>query len=120
MKIPSQYALSYPERYKLPDFDFNIKEFSNLELYDVDMEKFSCIALAFDAIKKGGSNPVVLNVANDLAVELFLNKKIKFNQIPELIKDAMNNHKHIDMPSLSDILSITKLTENYINSRFKL
>ena len=86
MKIPIQYALSYPERYKLPDFDFNIKEFSNLELYDVDMEKFSCIALAFDAIKKGGSNPVVLNVANDLAVELFLNKKIKFNQIPELIK----------------------------------
>ena len=119
MKIPIQYALSYPERYKLPDFDFNIKEFSNLELYDVDMEKFSCIALAFDAIKKGGSNPVVLNVANDLAVELFLNKKIKFNQIPELIKDAMNNHKHIDMPSLSDILSITKSTENYINSRFK-
>ena len=46
-------------------------------------------------------------------------QKIKFNQIPELIKDAMNNHKHIDMPSLSDILSITKLTENYINSRFK-
>ena len=118
MKIPIQYALSYPERYKLSDFNFNIKEFSNLELYDVDMDKFNCIALAYDAIKKKGSYPVVLNVANDLAVELFLNHKIKFNQIPKLIKDAMDNHKHIDMPSLSDILSITKLTENYINSKY--
>ena len=118
MKIPIQYALSYPERYALSEFDFDISEFSNLEIHDVDMKKFSCISLAYDAIKKGGSYPVVLNVANDLAVDLFINKKIQFNQIPIIIKDAMDNHKNINMPTLSDILSITKLTENYINSKF--
>ena len=118
MKIPIQYAFSYPERYKLPGINFNISEFSNLEIHDVDIKKFKCIKLAYNAINKGGSLPVVLNVANDLAVELFLNKRIKFNQIPSIIEDAMDNHKHIDMPTLSDILSVAKLTENYINNRF--
>ena len=118
MRIPIQYAFSYPDRYELPEFNFDITEFSNLEIHDVDMKKFSCIKLAYDAIKKGGSFPVVLNVANDLAVELFLNKKIKFNQIPEIIKDAMDNHNKINMPTLSDILSLTKLTETYINNKF--
>jgi len=118
MRIPIQYAFSYPDRYELPEFNFDITEFANLEIHDVDMKKFSCIKLAYDAIKKGGSFPVVLNVANDLAVELFLNKKIKFNQIPEIIKDAMDSHNKINMPTLSDILSLTKLTETYINNKF--
>ena len=118
MKIPIQYAFTYPERYQLPEFDFDITEFSNLELHDVDMQKFLCIKLAYDAIDRGGSFPTVLNVANDLAVQLFLDRKIKFNQIPEIIKDAMVNHKNIDMPTLSDILSVTKLTENYIYNKF--
>jgi len=120
MKIPIQYALSYPERYQLSEFDFNIKEFSNLEIYDVDMEKFSCIKLAYDAINKGGSAPVVLNVANDLAVQLFLNEKIKFNQIMKIIKDVIDKHNSIDSPTISDILSLTKWTENYINSTYLL
>ena len=59
-----------------------------------------------------------LNVSNDLVVDLFLNEKISFVQIPDIIKDCMNNHSFIDSPTLSDILSLTKWTENYINSKY--
>ena len=62
----------------MPDFDFNIKEFSNLELYDVDMEKFSCIALAFDAIKKGGSS--IQNFTNTDGDTGFFQKQFKVYQ----------------------------------------
>jgi 1-deoxy-D-xylulose-5-phosphate reductoisomerase len=76
--------------------------------------------LSFDAINKGGSNPVILNISNDIAVDLFLNEKITFTQIPDIIEECMNNHSYINSPVLSDILSLTKWTENYINERFEL
>ena len=118
MRLPIQYALSYPDRYELNDLKFDIKKFSKLDIEPIDLDKFRCVKLAFEAIKKGGSLPVVLNVSNDLVVDLFLNEKISFVQIPDIIKDCMNNHSFIDSPTLSDILSLTKWTENYIKSKY--
>ena len=118
MRLPIQYALSHPERFEIHDLKFDITEFSNLELTKEGLEKFRCIDLAFDAINLGGSYPTILNVSNDLAVDLFLNKKIRFLDIPEIIGDCMNRHNYIEFPLLSDILSLTKWTENYINRKY--
>ena len=120
MRLPIQYAFSFPKRYELNDLTFDIKKFSRLDIEPVDLNKFKCLKLSFDAINKGGSNPVILNVANDIAVDLFLNDKITFIQIPDIIEDCMSNHSYINSPKLSDILSLTKWTKNYINERFVL
>jgi len=120
MRLPIQYAFSFPKRYELNDLTFDIKKFSRLDIEPIDLDKFKCLKLSFDAINKGGSNPVILNVANDIAVDLFLNNKIKFIQIPDIIEDCMSNHSYINSPKLSDILSLTKWTKNYINERFVL
>ncbi|MAN35681.1 MAG: 1-deoxy-D-xylulose-5-phosphate reductoisomerase [Candidatus Marinimicrobia bacterium] len=120
MRLPIQYAFSFPERYNLDNLRFDIKDFYKLNFEILDLDKFKCVKLAFDAIKKGGSFPVVLNVSNDIAVDLFLNKKIGFTQIPNIINDCMNNHSFIKSPQLSDILSITNWTKNYIKEKFKL
>ena len=118
MRLPIQYALSYPDRYELNDLKFDINKFSKLDIEPIDLDKFKCVKLAFDAIKKGGSYPVVLNVSNDLLVDLFLKGKISFLEIPNIIKECMYNHTYIDSPALSDILSLTKWTENYINTKY--
>ena len=118
MRLPIQYAFSYPDRYELNDLKFDINKFLKLDIEPIDLDKFKCVKLAFDAIKKGGSYPVVLNVSNDLLVDLFLKGKISFLEIPNIIKECMYNHTYIDSPALSDILSLTKWTENYINTKY--
>ena len=118
MRLPIQYALSYPDRFDIDDLKFNINTFSKLELFKDGLEKFKCIDLAFRAINLGGSYPTILNVANDLAVDLFLNKRVSFLDIPIIIEDCMNIHNYIEFPQLSDILSLTKWTENYINRKY--
>ncbi len=118
MRLPIQYALSYPDRFEMNDLKFDISKFSNLEFSQKELDKFECIDLAFRAINLGGSYPTILNVSNDLAVELFLNNKIKFLDIPKIIKDCMDSHNYIKLPLLSDILSLTKWTENYINRKY--
>jgi len=120
MRLPIQYAFSFPKRYELNDLTFDIKKFSRLDMEPIDLDKFKCLKLSFDAISKGGSNPVILNVANDIAVDLFLNKKITFIQIPDIIEECIDNHSYMNSPKLSDILSLTNWTKKYINERFEL
>ena len=114
MRLPIQYAFSYPERYKMNNInnDFNI--LSKLDFEPINLEKFNCIKLAYKAIKLGGTYPVVLNVANDIAVNLFLNDKITFLMIPEIIKNAMDQHLYINDPDINDIKKVTKWTEKFI------
>jgi len=120
MRMPIQYAFSYPDRYELNDLEFDIKKFSKLDIEPLNMNKFKCVKLSFDAINKGGSFPVILNVSNDIAVNLFLNEKILFTQIPKIIDECMSHHSYVNSPKLSDILSLTKWTENYLKEKFKL
>jgi len=115
MRLPIQYAFSYPERYELKNSIQN--DFSQLRRIDfepVDLDKFKCIKLAYDAIKLGGTYPVVLNVANDVAVNLFLNDKISFLKISETIMKVMEKHSSINKPNINDIREVTKWTENFI------
>ena len=120
MRIPIQFALSYPHRYEIKNINFNVNNFLKLSFEPVNLKKFKCIKLAYDAIKLGGSYPVVLNVANDLLVELFLNEKILFNMIPKYIEKTMNSHHVIKNPTIQEISEITKWTENYIKEMVKI
>jgi 1-deoxy-D-xylulose-5-phosphate reductoisomerase len=90
MKLPIQYALTYPERppstFKRVDF----AELGRLTFQDPDMDRFPCLTLAFRAMREGGTAPAVLNAANEAAVGLFLDGKIGFTAIPELIAQAMD------------------------------
>lgn len=116
MKLPIQYALFYPDRREMPGKKLDFYELSQMTFEKPDMDTFYGLRLAFDAAKAGGSMPTVYNAANEKAVSLFLDRKIKFLQIPELIQKAMNNHKIIANPNVDEILSAEKEAYDYINT----
>ena len=115
MKIPIQYALTYPDHFATNWETLNLVDIGNLTFEKPDLEKFPCIRLAYEALKEGGTFPVVLNVANDEVVTAFLNKHIQFSDIPHLIEDAMNQHEFILNPDLETISAISLWTANYIH-----
>lgn len=104
MKTAIAYALSYPERLPLKQSIPDFKSIGALTFREPDMEKFPCLALAVNACEIGGTLPAVLNAANEVAVEAFLNNRISFVKIPEVIKETMDSHMTLTSPGLSDIL----------------
>ena len=119
MRLPIQYALTYPERYNIDGIDFSIEKFSSMTFEDVDMDKFKCIKLAYDAINMGNSFLTVLNVSNDLLVNWFLYDKISFQEIPLYIEKAMENHVLIDNPSIEEIKYTANETIKYLEGAVK-
>ena len=114
MRLPIQYAFSYPERYSINDLKNDLELWKVMNFERVDLEKFKCIKLAYKAIKLGGSYPTVLNVSNDIAVDLFLNDKISFEMIPKIIEETMKKHNYNKNPNLLDIKYLTKWVEDFI------
>lgn len=110
MKIPINYALTYPYRNKSKDKKFDFSDYPSLTFEKPDTKTFRCLELAKIAISEGGSMTTVLNAANEVAVYAFLDKKISFDKIPNIIEEAMNNHKLIKKPSYLEILEIDKET----------
>ena len=104
MKIPIQYALSYPKRLSLETKRLNLAEIKNLSFEKPNLELFPCLKYAYDAGKLGGTMPAVLNAANEVAVSAFLENKIKFLDIPKIINTMVQEHKIIRNPTLSQIL----------------
>lgn len=104
MKLPIQYALFYPDRKPLAGKRVDFFELGQLTFEKPDTETFRGLSLAFDAAGTGGSMPTVFNAANEKAVALFIQRKIGFLQIPELIEESMGNHKVIENPSVEKIL----------------
>lgn len=90
MKLPIQYALTYPERLPSNFVNTHFPTLGKLTFFEPDFDKFKCLKLAFDAMEQGGTSPCILNAANEIAVEKFLSNQISFNQIPELILFALN------------------------------
>jgi len=105
MYLPIQYALSYPERWenKLKRLDFNA--IGQLTFERPDEERFRCLALAYQAGRCGGTMPVVLNAANEVAVGAFLDRKIGLLDIPRIVELVMNQHEVVNQPDLEAILS---------------
>lgn len=114
MRLPIQYALLYPKRVNLKFSRLDILKHNNLTFEEPDIETFKCLKLAFKAINIGGTMPAVLNGANEIAVERFLNKEISFLQIPELIEKAMNSHTPIYDYDLKDVLLSDKWAREFV------
>ncbi|MDE7321007.1 MAG: 1-deoxy-D-xylulose-5-phosphate reductoisomerase [Lachnospiraceae bacterium] len=104
MKLPIQYALYYPRRRDLPGERLDFRKLKEITFEEPDMENFPGLRLAFDAAAAGGSLPTVYNAANERAVALFLDRKIGFLEIPELIERCMEEHKVLKAPSVEEIL----------------
>jgi len=105
MKLPIQYALSYPERYKSGFRRFNFADYPNLSFEEPDLKKFRNLALSFQALLKGGNMPCIMNAANEVAVEEFLAGNISFLQMPDIIEETMIKAKYISNPVYSDYVS---------------
>jgi 1-deoxy-D-xylulose-5-phosphate reductoisomerase len=105
MKIPIAYALTYPERMTNDLAPLNLAEEKTLEFYQPNVKKFPCLDIARQAGLDGGTAPAVLNASDEMAVEAFIQKMIRFVDIPVIIEKVLNEHKTIKKPSLEDILS---------------
>lgn len=117
MRVPIQYALTYPDRLPLPSANrLNLAEIGMLHFQKMDMDRFRCLRYAYEAGKAGGSMPAVLNAANEVAVAAFLNGKTTFLQIEELIEKALSIHKNISNPSLAHIQEVDLETRKYVDS----
>ncbi|MDE6209649.1 MAG: 1-deoxy-D-xylulose-5-phosphate reductoisomerase [Lachnospiraceae bacterium] len=118
MRLPIQYALYYPQRRKLESDRVDFKAIRNIEFYEPDMENFRGLRLAYEAGKTGNSMPTVYNAANERAVAKFLDRKIGFLDITDIIEEAMNRHKIIENPNINEILTIEADTYEFIESRW--
>ena len=118
MKLPIQYALYYPERRYLPGDRLDFRGLAQLIFEEPDLETFYGLRLAYEAGKAGGSLPTVFNAANEKAVSKFLNREIRFLEIPEMIQACMEAHKNIANPSVDEILQTEAETYDYIESRW--
>lgn len=119
MKLPIQYALYYPERRYLPGERLDFFKLSQITFERPDLETFYGLKLAMWAGREGGTLPTVLNAANERAVALFLERKIKYLAITDLIAECMEHHKNIENPSLEDILATERETYEYVDTRVK-
>lgn len=117
MKIPIQYALFYPDRKPMIGKRVDLFELGQLTFEKPDMDTFEGLKLAYRAAEAGGSMPTVYNAANEKAVALFLDRRIKYLQIPELIGEAMERHSAIADPTVDDILAAEQQTYEYIAGR---
>ncbi len=119
MKLPIQYALFYPDRRYMPGKRLDLFELGQLTFEKPDPDTFTGLALAYEAARAGGSMPTVYNAANEKAVALFLDRKIRYLQIPEIIAEAMAHHRRIEEPSVEQILAAEAETYDYIAGRKK-
>ena len=118
MRLPIQYALFYPERRYLKGDRLDFTAIKSLSFDVPDLDVFEGLKMAYEAGRVGGSLPTVLNAANEKAVSLFLDRKIKFLDIAKIIRECMEEHKIIQNPSLDDILEIEREVYQKIESRW--
>lgn len=113
MKLPIQFALSYPNRLQSDFPRFNFMQYPNLTFEQPDIKTFRNLQLAYDAMNKGGNMACILNAANEIAVKAFLEEKIGFLQMSDLIENAMQNVGFIEKPSLNDYIETDTQTRQY-------
>lgn len=112
MRIPILYSLSYPDRIEFKSEKLDFTELKKLEFYKVDTEKFTSIKMAHYVLEKGGNSGAVLNAANEVAVNYFLEEKITFEQIFSIVEDILYNEKFYPVFSAADIEKTIKQTKN--------
>ena len=116
MKLPIQYALTYPQRLPGDIKKLDLTKIHKLEFYEPDLSKFPCLQLALESAKTGGTMPAVMNASNETAVNLFLHNKIRFTDIPKLIEKIINKHKFVRDPDIGAILYYDAWARKAMNS----
>jgi 1-deoxy-D-xylulose-5-phosphate reductoisomerase len=116
MKIPIQYALTYPDRVQLSGNRIDFPKLHTLDFFAPDREKFRCLQLAYDALAMGGTAPAIMNAANEVAVQAFLEKKIAFYQIPALIEQALSQQTNHQSPDLEHIFQSDRKAREYVRT----
>ncbi|WP_084221236.1 1-deoxy-D-xylulose-5-phosphate reductoisomerase [Anoxybacillus thermarum] len=116
MRVPIQYALTYPDRFPLHIERLNLAQVATLHFQKVDMNRFRCLQFAYEAGKIGGTMPTVLNAANEEAVAAFLAGRISFLAIEQCIEQAMERHVPIAHPDLETIREVDRETRQYVKS----
>lgn len=118
MRLPIQYALYYPRRRRLAGERLDFAALSGITIEKPDMETFQGLALAYEACERGGNLPTALNAANERAVAMFLERRIAFLQIPEIIRACMEQCAFREQPTLEEILDTEQAAYEYIESRW--
>lgn len=117
MRLPIQYALYYPERRNLSGRRLDLFEIADLTFEKPDTDTFRGLALAYQAMEKGGNIPTVYNATNEKAVSLFLDRKISYPEITELIEACMENAEFIDHPDVDEILGTEAAAYEFIEKK---
>jgi 1-deoxy-D-xylulose-5-phosphate reductoisomerase len=115
MRLPIEYALSYPQRSKLIGKRISFNKSNKMTFLKADKKRFPCLEIAYEAARKGYTYPTVLNAANEVAVWAFLDKKIKFTDIPKVIEKSISQHKPLKNFTLKDIMSIDNISRKTTN-----
>ena len=116
MKLPIQYALFYPDRRPMSEERLDFFKLKEITFEEPRIDVFKGLPLALKAAHIGGSMPTVFNAANEMAVRLFLGRKLRFLEIYDMITDAMEHHSAIANPNLDEILGAEKETYEYLKS----
>ena len=116
MKIPIQYALTYPRHFPSNWERLDFKKVGDLTFEAPNFERFPCLSLAYNALEQKGSSPAVLNFANDYSVFRFLKDEIKFTDIPKIIESAMKNHEWDENPNLSNLKDLDFWTKDFVKN----
>jgi 1-deoxy-D-xylulose-5-phosphate reductoisomerase len=113
MKLPIQYACSYPDRWEAPVPRLDLTAMGRLEFQKPDLQRFPCLRLAYHALEAGPSHAVVLNAANEVAVASYLEEKISFLSIPRLIEQAMETHSAVEVNTLDEVRAVDREARLY-------
>ena len=116
MKIPIQYALTYPRHLDTPWEKLDFFSCQDLTFEEPNFKRFPCMRLAFDSLNRDGTASAVLNLSNDYAVARFLNNEIRFTDIPLINESSMNNHEWVENPTLDDLKSLDDWVKNHVSS----
>lgn len=116
MKLPLQYALTFPERWPMNGERVDFPKLGRMNFAEPDLKRFPCLELAYEALDRGGTAPAVLNAANEIAVAGFLERKIAFTRIPELIQQALRHHVVGPAAELDQIIEADRETRRFVTS----
>jgi 1-deoxy-D-xylulose-5-phosphate reductoisomerase len=117
MKIPIQYALMYPERPFAASTRLDFPALGTMTFLEPDLDKFQCLALAFKALEIGGTAPAVLNAANEVAVQMFLEERLSFASIPAVIDDALSAHTPVHNITLDHVIEADRAAREHVRQQ---
>ncbi|GAA0122098.1 1-deoxy-D-xylulose-5-phosphate reductoisomerase [Clostridium faecium] len=120
MKLPIQYALNYPDRKASITEKLDFYTLGSLTFEKPDMDTFGCLKLAYEAGKKSGNMPAIMNASNEVAVELFLNRGIEYLQIEKIIRECMEKFQYVENPTLEEIIEVDSKVRDYVREKYKL